>query len=447
MEDTLQKLVEIIDDLRFSEKSRGLHLETLGAEQSSSLKIGSEKNNLIDLCSQLIANSLPTANPRFAKQLYSGASSLSIVAETLIALLNTSMARHEIAPFFSALEKEVVDFVAQNFKVTKKCLGLTTPGGSYGNLLSLQLARYKKDPQHLEHGAGPRYVAYISEHAHYSLLKSFKTLGFGAQNLVQVKSNEQFQMDPHDLEEKIKKTISQGLIPFYVALTAGTTVHGAFDSPSNIEKIAQKYSLWVHVDAAWGGAAAFSPNHRDKIASYHFCDSFVFDAHKVFSLSLHSSLFFTPHEDLLKECFSGGGESYLFKRESTHPLDSGEYSLQCGRRADIVKFWLFFKTWGRDGLAHYIEKLFTTKKEIAHYIDECDFLERITPSPYLNLCYRYRGDFKTQEEQNHFHQKKYQQLKKENQAMISLVQEKGEEFFRLVVVTPEMNLDLFKTML
>lgn len=40
---------------------------------------------------------------------------------------------------------------------------------------------------------------------------------------------------------------------------------GAFDPLPEIADICEKYNLWFHVDAAWGGAVMFSKKHRHLI--------------------------------------------------------------------------------------------------------------------------------------------------------------------------------------
>lgn len=47
-----------------------------------------------------------------------------------------------------------------------------------------------------------------------------------------------------------------------VSATAGTTVIGAFDPLAQIADTCEKYGLWLHVDAAWGGGALVSKRHR-----------------------------------------------------------------------------------------------------------------------------------------------------------------------------------------
>lgn len=69
-------------------------------------------------------------------------------------------------------------------------------------------------------------------------------------------------MCPVHLESEIKRALSEGAAPFMVSATAGTTVLGAFDPIEELADLCEKYGLWLHVDAAWGGGALVSKKYR-----------------------------------------------------------------------------------------------------------------------------------------------------------------------------------------
>lgn len=87
-------------------------------------------------------------------------------------------------------------------------------------------------------------------------------MGIGDDNCILIKADKNGKMDVNDLEIKINDAIEDGATPFLVTATAGTTVYGAFDPLVEIGDLCQKYNLWFHVDAAWGGGALMSKKHR-----------------------------------------------------------------------------------------------------------------------------------------------------------------------------------------
>ncbi|KAJ8926477.1 hypothetical protein NQ314_021156 [Rhamnusium bicolor] len=108
----------------------------------------------------------------------------------------------------------------------------------------------------------PRLVLFTSEDAHYSVKKMASFLGIGSDNVYLIKTNARGQMDVSHLIKEVERSLSEGGAPFMVSATAGTTVIGAFDPLKEIANVCEKYGLWLHVDAAWGGGALVSKKHR-----------------------------------------------------------------------------------------------------------------------------------------------------------------------------------------
>lgn len=108
----------------------------------------------------------------------------------------------------------------------------------------------------------PRLVVFTSEDAHYSIQKMSSFLGIGSKNVYLVKTDDKGKMSLPDLRREIERAITEGVKPFMVSATAGTTVLGAFDPVNEIADICQEYNLWLHVDAAWGGGALMSRKYR-----------------------------------------------------------------------------------------------------------------------------------------------------------------------------------------
>lgn len=103
---------------------------------------------------------------------------------------------------------------------------------------------------------------FTSEDAHYSVKKLACFMGIGSDNVYLIKTDKVGKMDPDHLESEVQRALSEGAAPFMVSATAGTTVYGAFDPLPQIADICQKYNLWMHVDAAWGGGALISQKYR-----------------------------------------------------------------------------------------------------------------------------------------------------------------------------------------
>lgn len=115
----------------------------------------------------------------------------------------------------------------------------------------------------------PRLVLFTSEDAHYSITKMAAYMGIGSDNVYLIRTDTNGKMDVCHLVDEIERSVKEGAAPFMVSATAGTTVIGAFDPIEPIADICQKYKLWLHVDAAWGGGALVSHKHRNLLRGIH----------------------------------------------------------------------------------------------------------------------------------------------------------------------------------
>lgn len=87
-------------------------------------------------------------------------------------------------------------------------------------------------------------------------------MGIGADNVYKINTDAVGKVRPDHLEAEINRALQEGAKPFMVSATAGTTVLGAFDPLEAIAELCEKYGLWLHVDAAWGGGALMSQKYR-----------------------------------------------------------------------------------------------------------------------------------------------------------------------------------------
>jgi glutamate decarboxylase len=212
------------------------------------------QDDLLAACKTTMEYSVATSHPLFFNQLYGRTDPVALAGEWLSSTLNTNVHTFEVAPVFSVIEdlllKKMASFVGPEFAANYD--GLFVPGGSISNLYGMHLARDRvTDSEVLKVGLkanAKQLVAFTSEHAHYSYLKSARLTGIGTDNLIRIKTNDG-AMCALDLEEKIKAALEQGKQPFFVGCTAGTTVHGAFDPFNEIAAVAKKYGHLTHSTA------------------------------------------------------------------------------------------------------------------------------------------------------------------------------------------------------
>lgn len=78
---------------------------------------------------------------------------------------------------------------------------------------------------------------------------------------------------------------------------------------------------------------------------------------------LQCCAFLTKHDNLLKECHSANA-SYLFQQDKNYDVsyDTGDKSIQCGRKVDVFKLWLMWKAKGNLGFEKEIDNVFDQAK-------------------------------------------------------------------------------------
>ena len=250
------------------------------------------RDGLLEMISTILKYSVNTWSQGFLDKLYASPSAVGVVAELLLAVLNTNVHVYQVSPVLTLIEKFVSSELAKVFGYTSPHAGgISQPGGSASNGTSITIARNTLHPDTKTEGlAGKRLIMFTSEHGHYSLEKAAQIQGFGSKAVRPVPVDGQGRMLPEELEKAIKLCEERGETPFYVNATAGTTVMGSYDPVEAIADICERHKLWLHVDACWGGAVAFSPELRKgRLDGIERADSIAFNPHKMLGVPVTCS--------------------------------------------------------------------------------------------------------------------------------------------------------------
>ncbi|XP_076684222.1 glutamate decarboxylase-like protein black [Andrena cerasifolii] len=354
---------------------------------------GASHEELYSLASNVIKYSVKTGHPRFINQLYSSVDPYGLLGQWLTDALNPSVYTYEVSPVFSLMEEELL-------KEMRKIVGwkdgrgegIFCPGGSIANGYAINLARHYRFPQLKELGlsnAG-RLVVFTSQDAHYSVKKLSAFLGIGASNVYEVKTDARGKMCTVDLEAQIDRALSEGATPLMVSATAGTTVLGAYDPLRDIAAVCRKHELWFHVDAAWGGGALMSRKRRHYLDGVELADSVTWNPHKLLAAPQQCSTLLLRHEGLLQAAH-GSNASYLFQPDKFYDTayDCGDKHIQCGRRADVLKFWFMWKAKGTGGLEKHIDRVFELANYFKDYIRRREGFELLLEPECTNVCFWY----------------------------------------------------------
>lgn len=317
----------------------------------------------------VIKYSVKTCHHHFYNQLYHGADEYGVAGSWLSDALNTNIHTFEVAPAFIVIEHHVLGHIRRLFGWGEQGDGIFSPGGSLSNMYGMMLARHHKFPQLKTSGlfGHPPLVALTSEESHYSIVKGANWLGLGVENVVKVKTDDGGRMIPAELDQCLERVASEGKVPFFVNATSGSTVMGAYDDLEALSEVCKKHSVWLHVDACWGGSVVLSKKLKHLMNGSDKVDSIAWNPHKMVGAPLQTSPFIVRHKGVLQEC-NAANATYLFQQDKFYDVsyDTGDKSVQCGRKVDAFKLWFMLKARGSD----YMEDLVDNTFEMTSYLEK-----------------------------------------------------------------------------
>ncbi|KKA28532.1 hypothetical protein TD95_004751 [Thielaviopsis punctulata] len=355
---------------------------------------GKGKDGVLDLVRDVLKYSVNTWDQGFLDKLYASNNAVGVVADLVLSVLNTNLHVYQVSPALTVIEKATATAFARLFGFTgPRAGGVTCQGGSSSNLSSLVLARNTLFPETKTLGnATQNFVAFTSAHGHYSVAKAALICGIGSENVWSVPVDACGRMCPSALQDMVQDALSQGLKPFYVNATAGTTVMGSYDDISAIADIADKFGMWLHVDASWGGGAIFSPTQRAKLAGAARARSLTVNPHKMLGVPVTCSFLLTNDVAEFHRANSLPA-GYLFHSTATEEevWDLADLTLQCGRRGDAFKMALAWVAEGSEGFARKIDAAFAAAEALARLVQGEKELLLVSeiPPPCLQVCFYY----------------------------------------------------------
>lgn len=334
---------------------------------------------LAEVRSQILPRTVNFQNPRYMGHMDSVPSAITIWADALVSAINNNMLSYELAPVFTEMEAQLMQWFGNLFGMGTDCFGTLTAGGSLANISGLLLARNWKKPQSKALGDSSNLVAFVSDAAHTSFEKAMNVIGVGKENLVRVPTNYRGEIILEELEVAIQKAIREGKQPFFVAAIAGTTVTGAIDPIQSVGEIAKRYDCWFHIDAAYGGAGIFTPKLKPLFRGCELADSMTFNPQKWLWVARTCAMLIVKDKQHLVDGFDGE-LPYM----DAHTLNFGNLNLQGTRRTDSLKLWMALKAMGISGCRYLVERSLDLSDSLRQWIDDSPELELVC-EPTLNI--------------------------------------------------------------
>lgn len=325
---------------------------------------------LRDLDEILLPGTTHWQHPRYFAYFATSASEPAILAELLAAALNSIAILWRTAPAATELEGLVLDWTAQLLGLPSGWHGHIEDSASTSTFAAIVAARE----------ATGRDLVVCSEQAHSSVEKAARMLGMRVRK---VPCDEQFRMRADALGE-----LSDAAA---MVATVGTTATTAVDPVPAAADACAAAGTWLHVDAAYAGAAMVCEEHRWAFAGVDRADSVVVNAHKWMLTPFDCSLLWSRRPADLRRAFSVV-PAYLRTPDAEDALSLSEYGPALGRRFRALKLWAVLRCHGRSGLQRHIRNGIDLAARFERWVAAEPGWELCAPRPFSVVCFRLEGE-------------------------------------------------------
>lgn len=291
------------------------------------------------------------AHPRFFAFVPGPGNFMGAVADFLSQGYNVFAGNWFAASGPAMVELRAIEWLAGLVGFPETAGGVFLSGGSLANFTALAVARDRiLGEERLSEG-----VAYFSDQTHSSVERALRLLGFSRRQLRKIPSGDDCRIAVSSVRSAMEEDRRGGRVPCCVIANAGTTNTGAIDPLSELAALCRAEGAWLHVDGAYGAAAAICEEGRRLLEGIEKADSLTFDPHKwLFQpfdcgcvLLRDGSLLprtFYSRPEYLKDVGDNPGEPNLF-----------DYSPELTRPFRALKLWMTLQVFGEDAMRRAVE--------------------------------------------------------------------------------------------
>lgn len=351
-------------------------------------------------------------SPNFFAFFPANSSGPAILADLLCTGLAVQGMLWQTSPACTEIETRVLDWLGRAIGLPDSYLSTSSTGGgviqgtaSEATLVAI-LAGRQRARRLFAAGAShdPAFTVYTSTQAHSSITKAAMIAGIAraADDRTHVRlipTDDRFRMDPAHLERALREDLAAGRVPCCIVATFGTTGCGAIDPLDDIAAAIARaipdpaLRPWLHVDAAWAGAALVCPDHQPLVRGVEHADSFCFNPHKWLLTNFDCSAMWVRDRAPLLGALSITPE-YLRNAasESGAVIDYRDWQIPLGRRFRALKLWFVMRAYGLRGLREHIRRHVRLAELFESLVREDQRFEVACPRSLGLVCFRLARD-------------------------------------------------------
>ncbi|PLB44135.1 PLP-dependent transferase [Aspergillus steynii IBT 23096] len=326
-----------------------------------------------------------TNHPRFFSFTPANATPLTWLGDVIVSAFNAHCGGSLAAAGPCAVESELINWFASRIHFPSTAGGLFVSGASMANMMAMTAARDAKLEWH-NHSKG---VIYIARHAHNSLYKAARTLGFHAKQIRPVDLDASNRLSTSHLQQLIQSDRQKGLIPFLVIATFGYTETGLVDPLTIISEIARAESLWLHIDGAYGASLSLSISRSGLARHLSTADSVSWDAHKLLFQTYGCGMLLVRDKTHLVSSFHAQSS---FLDHTARVQDEPEFwdmGVELTRPARAMSLWFTLRVLGTERIGQLIDHGMGLAEVIQIRLEAMEGWEIITPASLGIITFRY----------------------------------------------------------
>ncbi len=343
-------------------------------------------NKFESLLKKMLSSGQNLHHPRYIGHQVPASIPIAGLFDAVGSLTNQPMAIYEMGPWATAVEHAVTRNLCRKvgWNPDTSC-GVLTHGGSLANLTALLTARNVVFPDSWEQGLPQNAVLIAHADSHYCISRSAGILGLGTRQVVKAALDERRRIDPHKLNQLLSEQKAKGRKVLAVCASACATPIGAFDRVQNVAEVCRDHDVWLHVDAAHGGAALMSRKHRQLLAGIDMADSVVWDAHKMmFVPALCAAVLYRDRAHRFQTFQQDA--PYLFDPSSPGlaEFDNGTRTIECTKRSTGFGLWGIWALYGAEIFEQMVDRTFALAQYFYERLKEASDFE-VLHTPECNI--------------------------------------------------------------
>ncbi|WP_374652253.1 aspartate aminotransferase family protein [Dongia sp.] len=317
----------------------------------------------------------------------------SLYADFATAAFNPTVGMFEGGPYAVAVEQRVLGWMKKLAGYPASAVATLVNGGAEAHLTALLAARDRA----LAAGRAARDLhLVVGEHAHYTLARAHHILGLAPDRIVTVPCRADLATDVAALADRLDAIRRAGGTAMAIVANAGCTANAAFDDLDAIAGLASAGGIWLHVDAAHGGAALLSARRRGLLAGLARADSIIINPHKMFFVSAPCAVLLCRHRALFAASLAvglGRADYVIPDPAALAEMEDGaeplRWTLACTRTFAAFKLYAAISAYGLAGLGARIDRACDLAAFLGHELDAAPDFETLGRPAFNMVCFRY----------------------------------------------------------